>query len=215
MPDAPPLDSPAPAHRITRLDQLDALYGPPLERAVRKETDRLIPPYRRLVEAAPFCVLATVGPKGLDVSPRGDGPGFVAVIDERTLVLPDRKGNNRIDSLRNLVDDPRVSLIFLIPGVGETLRVSGTAAISTDPDLLERHAIDGKRPLSALVVTVERTYFQCAKALVRSRLWDPAAQIDRHDLPSTGEMLAATSEAGFDADGYDRDAAARLRSSLY
>lgn len=207
-------DSPMPDHRVASLDQLLALYGPPHERSLTKQTDRLVAPYRRLVEASPFCLVATVGPGGVDVSPRGDAPGFVTVADERTLILPDRKGNNRIDSLRNLIADPRLSLIFLIPGVGETLRIAGTATISTDPELLERHAVEGKRPATVLIVAIDRVYFQCSKAVVRSRLWDPAMQVDRQSLPSAGAMLAATAD-GFDAESYDREAPARIKQALY
>src|SRR5215469_13243804 len=148
-------------HTITSTEELervysDAPYGP----AVFKETDRISAQYRKLIEAAPFCVIATCGPEGLDCSPRGDPPGFVRVLDENTLVIPDRRGNNRIDSLRNLVRDPRISLLFLIPGVGETMRINGRASISTDPRLTESFVMNGKVPKCVIVVTVERTYFQ-------------------------------------------------------
>src|SRR5215469_868495 len=150
----------------------DAPYGP----AVFKETDRITPQYRKLIEAAPFAVIATSGPEGLDCSPRGDPPGFVRVVDEHTLLVPDRRGNNRIDSLRNLVRDPRISLLFLIPGVGETMRINGRAKISTDPKLTESFTFNGKVPKCVLVVTVERASFQSTKANIRARFWDEASK---------------------------------------
>src|SRR3712207_5175110 len=154
-------------HRITTLAELEAVYGTPVEAALVKEKDRIIPEYRALIAASPFVALATRGPEGLDCSPRGDAPGFVRIADERTLLIPDRRGNNRADSLRNIVRDPQVALLFLIPGVGETLRVNGRAAISTEPALLQSFAVDGKAPRSVIVVTIEAVYFQCQKAIVR------------------------------------------------
>ena len=145
---------------ITDLAALEALYGAPVEASILKEMDRIIPEYRALIEASPFLALATRGPEGLDCSPRGDGPGFVRVADEKTLLLPDRRGNNRIDSLRNIVHDTQVALLFLIPGIGETLRVDGRAAISTAPALLESFSIDGKAPRTVVVVEVETVFLQ-------------------------------------------------------
>ncbi|HWV10533.1 MAG TPA: pyridoxamine 5'-phosphate oxidase family protein [Pseudomonas sp.] len=200
---------------INTLEQLDALYGQPHERSLRKELDHLSAPYQELVRAAPFVVLATAGTDGLDCSPRGDAPGFVQVLDERTLLLPDRPGNNRIDSLRNIVADPRVALLFMIPGVGESLRVNGRASISLDPGLLEACAVQGKLPRSVLRVAVERCYFQCSKAIVRSRLWDPEQQVDRAALPSAGDMIKAVSAADFDAVSYERDLQLRIKNGLY
>ena len=141
-----------------------------------KEIDHINPQYRAFIEAAPFFVLASVGPEGVDCSPRGDAPGFVRVTGERTLMIPDRRGNNRIDSLRNIVRDPRVSLLFLIPGVGETFRIIGRASISTDPALLEGFVFAGKTPRAVIVVDVERVYFQCSKAIIRSKLWEAETQ---------------------------------------
>lgn len=203
-------------HRVTTLADLEALYGAPVPNSLNKVTNHLTPEYRALVEAAPFCVLATVGPNGVDVSPRGDGPGFVHVADDRTLMLPDRRGNNRLDSLKNIVADPRVSALFLIPGVNETLRVAGTAEIRTDPDLLTRFATQGKAPASVLRIAIERAYFQCAKALVRSALWDPASRVDRRTLPSTGALLAgAQALAADEVAAYDEAMPARHRATLY
>lgn len=189
----------------------DAPYGP----AVFKEVDRITPQYRKLIEATPFAVLATCGPEGLDCSPRGDPPGFVRVADEHTLLIPDRRGNNRIDSLRNLVRDPRVSLLFLIPGVGETMRVNGRAVISTDPKLTESFVFNGKAPKCVLVVTVERAYFQCTKAIIRSKLWDPATQVDRKTLPTPGSILAELTDGKMGGPEHDRLAPERIKQTIY
>ncbi len=200
---------------ITDVAALESLYGQPAGPSVAKEVDRLTPGYRALVEASPFFVLATSGPNGLDASPRGDGPGFVRVADERTLLVPDRRGNNRIDSLRNLIHDPRVALLFLIPGVDETLRVNGRAAITADADLCAGFTVDGKAPKTVLVVTIESVFFQCARALLRSRLWDPTSRIDRRSLPSTGALLAEASAGREGGEDYDRSLAERIPKSLY
>jgi PPOX class probable FMN-dependent enzyme len=198
---------------VTSLDQLEALYGEVGHASRAKETDRLTAEYRAFIEGAPFAALATMGPEGLDCSPRGDEPGFVRVADERTLMLPDRRGNNRIDSLRNVLGDPRVALLFLIPGVGETLRVNGRAEISVAPDLLASFETQGKQPRSVLVIAIETVFFQCSRAIVRSKLWDPIER-RRRPVPSAGEMLAALSE-GFDGRAYDEALPARVRQTLY
>ena len=196
-----------------QLEQLysDAPYGP----AVFKETDRITPQYRKLIEAAPFCVVATCGPEGLDCSPRGDPPGFVRVADEHTLIIPDRRGNNRIDSLRNLVRDPRISLLFLIPGVGETMRVNGRAKISADPQLTQNFAMNGKVPKCVLIMTVERAYFQCTKAIIRSRLWDETSKVDRKTLPTPGSILAELTDGKMGGPEHDRAAPARIKETIY
>lgn len=201
--------------RIDSLEQLHALYGEPHERSLRKEIPYLSEPYQALIAAAPFVVLATSGPEGLDCSPRGDAPGFVRVLDERTLALPDRPGNNRIDSLRNIVQDPRVALLFLIPGVGESLRVNGRASISLEPELLEACRAQGKLPRSVLRVTVDSCYFQCSKAIVRSRLWEPEQQVPRSSLPSPGDILKTLMDPQFDVQAYERELQERLRTGLY
>jgi uncharacterized protein len=203
------------AHRITSIDELEAIYGLPSGAAVFKEIDHVNAQYRAFIEAAPFFVLATVGPEGLDCSPRGDAPGFVRVADERTLLIPDRRGNNRIDSLRNIVRDPRVSLLFLVPGVGETFRVIGRASLSTDPALLDTFVFAGKTPRAVIVVTVERVYYQCSKAVIRSKLWDPETQVDRKSLPSNGTILAAITKGEHGGEEYDRAYPARLRETIY
>ena len=181
-------------HRIATVAELEALYGEPSEASTVKEVGCVTPHYRAYIEASPFAVLATAGPEGLDCSPRGDKPGFVRIHDERTLMLPDRRGNNRIDSLRNIVHDPRVALLFLIPGHGNTLRVNGRAHLSADPSLLVSFAVEDKAPRSVMVMAVETIYFQCARALVRSELWNPARHVDPKTLPTTGQILAALSQ---------------------
>ena len=200
---------------ISNIADLEALYGNAGEASLLKETDRIVPVYRAIVEAAPFATLATCGPDGLDCSPRGDGPGFVRVLDEKTLLLPDRRGNNRIDSLRNIVHDPRVALLFLIPGVGETLRVNGRAVISTDPELLNSLTIAENQPRTALVITVDTVFFQRSRALVRAQLWNPDSHVRRDSLPSAGEMLAALSESRVGGSHYDEALAERVRNTLY
>ena len=201
---------------ITTTEQLetfynDAPYGP----ALFKETDRITAQYRKLIEAAPFVVLATSGPDGLDCSPRGDPPGFVRVVDETTLIIPDRRGNNRIDSLRNLVRDPHISLLFLIPGVGETMRINGHAKISIAPKLTESFVVNGKVPKCVLVVTVEKAYFQCTKAIIRSKLWDPASIVDRNTLPTPGSILAEITDGKMGGPDHDKAAPARIKETIY
>jgi uncharacterized protein len=199
---------------ITTLEELDALYGAPVPAAIAKEIDYISDHYKAFIDKAPFVVLATVGPEGLDCTPRGDPPGFVRVRDRKTVLIPDRRGNNRIDSLRNLVRDPRISLLFMIPGIGNTLRINGRAQITTDPELCASFAMRERLPKSVLVVTAERVYFQCPKALVRSRLWSQDAQISRSELPSTGEILQAL-DRSFDAGAYDAAYPKRLEETIY
>ncbi|MGI9405216.1 MAG: pyridoxamine 5'-phosphate oxidase family protein [Hyphomicrobiaceae bacterium] len=203
------------SNRITTLEELEAIYGQPVPSSLVKELDHIVPPYRALIEASPFVALASIGPGVLGCSPRGDPAGFVRIADEKTLHLPDRRGNNRIDTLRNIVTDPRVSLLFLIPGVCETLRINGRATLLTDPDLLASFEMQGKAPRSVISVTVERIYFQCQKALRRSRLWDEETQIDRKSLPSAGDILKFVSNGDFDGAAYDVAYPARLKETIY
>lgn len=201
---------------ITSIAELEALYADPVSPAANiKVLDHISDHYRAFIEASPFLLLATVGPAGVDCSPRGDPPGFVRVADARTLLIPDRRGNNRLDSLRNIVTDPRVHLLFLIPGIGETMRVIGRAVISTDPELCASFTMEGKAPRSILIVTVKEVYPQCQKALVRSKLWDPATQIPRSALPSMGEMLGAITKGTFDGLAYDMAYPERLKQTIY
>jgi PPOX class probable FMN-dependent enzyme len=200
---------------VTDVASLERLYGAPSEASIVKEVDHVHPVYRKLIEASPFAVLATSGRGGLDASPRGDGPGFVTVEDEKTLLLPDRRGNNRTDSLRNIIGDPRVALLFLIPGIAETLRVNGRASISIEPALLRRFAVEGKEPRSVLVIAVETVYFQCSRAVVRADLWNPARHASRSALPTSGAILAALSNAKLGGESYDRALPERVKATLY
>jgi PPOX class probable FMN-dependent enzyme len=209
------MDSIERQHVVADIAELERLYGFPSGAAVEKEVTYIHPHYRKMIEASPFVVLATSGPGGLDTSPRGDPAGFVVVEDEKTLLIPDRRGNNRADSLKNIIVDPRVALLFLIPGVGETLRVNGRALICTAPDLLQRFAMDGRLPRSVIVVQVETVFFQCSRAIWRSKLWDPEKHIDRKSLPSLGTMLGDISSSRIDPATYDNRLYDRLKTSLY
>lgn len=200
---------------ITRIEDLEALYGPAGEASLVKESPRLTPHYRRLLAASPFYALATGGPEGLDCSPRGDLQGGIVIVDDATLHLPDRRGNNRLDSLRNIVRDPRVALLFLIPGSGTTLRVNGHAAVSVAPELLAAYAVDGKPPRSVIVVHIDTVYFQCARAILRADLWNPARHVDPASLPSVGAILAEMSDARVGGIAYDRDWPERAKNSMW
>lgn len=204
------------SHTISTMAELEALYEEqPYPPALLKEIDRVSENYRKLIEAAPFFALATNGPDGLDCSPRGDPKGFVRVIDEKTIAIPDRRGNNRIDSLRNLIHDPRVALLFLIPGVSETLRVMGRATISTDPALCETFLMQGKAPRTVLLIAVEKVFFQCAKAIVRSKLWDPATKVERSTLPTPGSILAEITDGKHGGPAHDAAAPERMKATIY
>ena len=200
---------------IATVELLEAIYGQPNEASTVKVSAKITPPYRALIDKSPFAALATCGPEGLDCSPRGDLPGFVRVHDEKTLMVPDRRGNNRIDSLRNIVRDPRVALLFLIPGSGSTLRVNGRAQVSVDPDLLASFSVDGKAPRTVIIMTVDEIYFQCARAIVRSDLWNPDKRIDPKILPTPGQILAAMSDNRVGGEDYDRAWPERARQSLW
>ncbi|MFJ3372746.1 pyridoxamine 5'-phosphate oxidase family protein [Pseudomonas sp. NPDC086251] len=200
---------------LNSIEALEAIYGQPHDRAVRKQIPFLNEDYQAMVRASPLVIISSVGPDGLDGSPRGDLPGFVRIIDERTLAIPDRPGNNRIDTLRNVVLDSRVSLLFIIPGIGETLRVNGTAQISAEPGLLESFAVNGKPARTVMLVTVEAAFFHCSKAMVRSDLWNPHKHLDRSALPTAGAFHKRLNDGQFDAEAYDRDAPVRVRDSLY
>jgi PPOX class probable FMN-dependent enzyme len=200
---------------ISSVEELEAMYGQPGEGSLIKEVPRVTPHYRAMIEASPFALLATSGPEGLDCSPRGDLPGFVRVHDERTLLMPDRRGNNRADSLKNIIRDPRVALLFLIPGIGNTLRVNGRAHLSTDPELVESFVMEGKAPRCVVVIQVESVYFQCARAIVRSDLWNPEKHRDPDSLPTSGQILAALSEARLGGEDYDRAWCDRARQTLW
>ncbi len=201
---------------IDTIAALEALYTPaPVPASLVKVTDHITAHYRKLIETSPFLALATSGPEGLDCSPRGDRPGFVRIADDRTLMIPDRRGNNRIDSLRNIINDPRVALLFLLPGSGTTFRVNGSATLSADPALLESFTVDGHRPRSVIVVSVEAAYFQCARAIVRSGLWDPARHIVPAELPTPGEILAALSDDTVGGRRYDEEWPTRAAKTMW
>ena len=200
---------------ISSIAELEALYGAPVPRSLVKEIDHISAHYGAFIEKSPFVVLASIGPEGLDCSPRGDPAGFVRVVDSKTVMLPDRRGNNRLDTLKNIVRDPRVSLLFLVPGVGETLRINGHAEISTDPELCASFEMQGKAPRCVVVVTAERVYFQYQKALARSELWSADAQVDRAELPTAGEIMAALSAEAFDAQTYDASYPEHMRKTIY
>ena len=200
---------------IRTLADLEALYDAPVPTSITKEIDHLTELHCAYIEASPFVVVATSGPGGVDCSPRGDPPGFIRVVDERTLLMADRRGNNRLDTLRNLVGDPRIGLLFLVPGVGVTLRVNGTAEISTDQALRESFSMDGKLPTTVIIVTTTSVYTQCPKALIRSHLWDPARHREQSELPSVGEIMEAITAGEFDGKAYDAAYPERVRQTIY
>ena len=203
------------SHVIESIAELEALMGPVGAASIGKEVPYLHPHYQALIKASPFAILATCSADGLDVSPRGDPAGFVEVQDEHTLLLPERRGNNRADSLRNIVGDPRVALLFLIPGVGETLRVNGRATISIEPALLQRFAVDGKAPKCVLVIAVDTAFFQCARAIQRAKLWQAVPADAPRAVPTPGAMLHALTDAAIDGATYDRELPERQRTTLY
>jgi uncharacterized protein len=200
---------------IRTVAELELLYDAVVPGAITKELDHLTPLHQQYVEASPFVLIATSGPEGLDCSPRGDLPGFVRVFDERTLMMPDRRGNNRLDSLRNIVIDGRVGLLFLIPGIGITLRVNGTAELTTDLELRESFSMDDKLPATVIVVHTTAVYTQCPKALIRSHLWDATRHRDPSELPTSGEMMEYITKGEFDGKAYDAGYAERVRQTIY
>lgn len=201
---------------ITTTAELETIYNtPPVLASTAKEIDHLIPAYQKLVELSPFATLATVGPGGLDCSPRGDQPGFVRVLDPKTLAMPDRRGNNRIDSLRNIVADPRVALLFLIPGSGTTFRVNGKAVITTDESLCQSFAVEGKAPRSVIVITVEAAYFQCARAILRANLWDNSHHAPKEAVPTPGDILESLTKGEINGENYTKTWPERAKSTMW
>ncbi|HUK60835.1 MAG TPA: pyridoxamine 5'-phosphate oxidase family protein [Stellaceae bacterium] len=202
-------------HTVATPEELAALYAAPHERVLKKELDHVDALGRAFIAASPFLVLATGGPQGLDCSPKGDRPGFVAVSDDgKTLMIPDRRGNNRIDGLKNLIADPRVGIIFFAPGANETYRVNGRAQISTDPTLKARFSVDGKEPTVVMVVAIEQAFQHCPKALVRSNLWKTAQAGRPKGVPTIGAFAAARNP-GTDGAAYDEEYAKRMPEELY
>ncbi|MBV9557411.1 MAG: pyridoxamine 5'-phosphate oxidase family protein [Pseudolabrys sp.] len=200
---------------VKSVDELKGFYGEPMPTSLAKEIDYINDGYRKMIEAAPFVVIATSGPDGLDCSPKGDAPGFVRIVDDRTVMIPDRPGNNRLDGFKNLMSDPRIALLFLIPGIGETLRINGRAEVSVDMALRESFAVNGKPARGVLIVHVERIFFHCTKAAMRAKLWDPKAQIPRSALPSTGTIIAEVTQGKMGGEQYDKDAPANHQKMLY
>lgn len=210
---APRLSDLADPFAVTNLDQLAALYEPPRELVLKKVTHRLEPKTLAFIAASPFAVLATVGPQGVHATPRGDAPGFIAPLDDRTLALPDRRGNNRLDALRDIIANPAVALLVLVPGIGEALRVNGTARITADPVLRTRFAAQGKEPATVVLITVGEIYMQCAKSILRSKLWGERGRPGA--VPSMGELIAAHSGGMVEPASYDAAAPQRLRETMY
>ena len=200
---------------IETVAELEAIYGEPRGASLLKEVPALTQGYRAFIAAAPFVVMATSGSGGIDCSPKGDAPGFVQVIDDHTIALPDRPGNNRIDNLRNLVEDPRISLLFVIPAVGETLRVVGRAKITADEEMLARFTVGGKLPRTVMVIDIFEVYFQCARAIMRAGLWDSARHIDSTSLPTAGDMLSECSAGAVGGAEYDAAWLGRARNTMW
>jgi len=200
-------------YAVTTPEQLAALYDAPRELVLRKVASRIDTATAAFIARSPFCVLATAGSRGLHATPRGDAPGFCAVLDENTLAMPDRRGNNRIDALRDVIEDPRVALLFLIPGVGETLRVIGAARLTADPALKARFAVQGKPPATVLLVTAEQVFMQCQRAVVRSGIWQDRARPE--GVPSAGTLLAQHTGGLVEAATYDREVGPRVEATLY
>ena len=202
-------------HTITTIEQLEALYGKPSPMALAKESDHLTSAYQTWLEKAAFFAFASGGATGLDCSPRGDAcGGAFKVLDNKTLAIPDRRGNNRLDTLRNIVTNPTVAILFLIPGITEALRINGHAKISTDPALLAQFDMQGKAPTSVIKVNIDAVYYQCARAIMRSKLWDVESQLTSGDVPTAGEMTKSVTP-DFDAEEYDAKLTQRQEGSLY
>ena len=200
---------------VRTVEELEALYDVPVPSSITKEIDHLTALHREYIDASPFVLIATAGPGGLDCSPRGDPAGFVRVADERTLLIPDRRGNNRLDTLRNIVLDQRVGLLFLIPGIGVTMRVNGNAHLTTDSVLRESFVIAGKTPATVIVVEITSVYTQCPKALIRAKLWDPELFRDASELPTSGQINEFMTNGEFDGKAYDDGYPERVRQTIY
>ena len=204
------------AFTVTSLEDLAEIYDAPLETALTKQTDHVTAPGRAFIAASPFLILATASAAGIDCSPKGDAPGFVQLLDDRTILIPDRPGNNRIDGMKNIIDNPSVGIIFMVPGSNSTYRVNGTARISTDPELLGRFEVRGKLPQALIVVSVEEAFSHCPKAFVRAKLWDGDTENLPDGVPTHGDF-AAHRDGGDKAyaEKYDVEYAERMKSRLY
>ncbi len=199
---------------VKTVAQLNALYGEPGEASLIKVTDFLTPEYRAMIAASPFLTIATVGPEGLDCSPRGDAGTVIHIESERILLLPDWRGNNRVDTLSNIVRDPRIALLFLIPGSNTTMRVNGTAVLRIDEGMTGRFEMDGKHPRSVIEITIQEVYSQCARAVLRADLWNADKHRDPKTLPTVGDMLKGI-KAGFDGAAYDREWPGRAAKTMW
>lgn len=203
-------------YAIDSLDRLAQVYDRPAEGVLKKETSEISPAGRAFIERAPFLILATASEDGIDCSPKGDGPGFVQLLDDKTLLIPDRPGNNRVDGMKNIIANPKIGIIFMVPGANETYRVNGSAKISVDPALLDRFLVQGKRPRAVIVVTVEQAFNHCPKAFVRSNLWATGAKGRPEGVPTTGRFAAQREGADESfAAKYDADYAIRMPKQLY
>jgi PPOX class probable FMN-dependent enzyme len=203
---------------ISSTEELESIYGQAVDRSLWKEIDYINDHYRQFIEKSPFLILATVGENGIDCSPRGDPAGFVRVVDENCLQIPDRKGNNRLDSLRNILQNPKVGIIFLIPNAGEAIRIRGTAEIIIDEELCKSFAINDKAASSVLSIKVEKAYYQCQKAIARAKLWDSSSYSDRSELPTAGQMskvFSAAQNIDFDAESYDSNYPEHMKNTIY
>jgi PPOX class probable FMN-dependent enzyme len=204
------------AFDVTSAEDLAAIYKAPMDTVIRKQSDHITPPGRAFIACSPFLILSTGTGAGIDCSPKGDAPGFVQVVDDKTLLIPDRPGNNRIDGMKNLIENPQVGIIFMVPGSDVTFRVNGTAKISTDPALLERCKANGKLPLTVMVVTVQETFPHCPKAFVRAKLWKAGTEGPLDGTPTHGDF-AAHRDGGDEAYArqYDIDTAQKMPGQLY
>jgi PPOX class probable FMN-dependent enzyme len=200
---------------IRTIEELKSLFGTVGEASIAKETALIHPIYQQWIQASPFAVLATVGPQGLDVSPRGDPAPLVRILNQTTILLPERRGNNRLDGLKNILQDPRVALLFFIPGIRETVRVNGKASITVNQAILQSFAVDGAIPKCALEITVEAVFFQCGRAFIRSGLWDLEKHQSAQNVPSAGAILSALTHSKIDGTAYDAELPQRQKSSLY
>jgi PPOX class probable FMN-dependent enzyme len=201
---------------IKTIAELESIYDvAPVLASTAKEIDHLIPAYQKLIELSPFVAIATIGPGGLDCSPRGDPKSIMRVLDAKTLAMPDRRGNNRIDSLRNIVTDPRVALLFFIPGSGTTFRVNGKATVTTDPDLCKSFEMEGKLPRSVILIKIEAAYTQCARAILRAGLWESSRHVPKAEVPTMGSILEDITQGEINAEAYNSGWAERAKNSMW
>ena len=200
-------------YAITTAEQLAEHYAPPRELVLKKVADRIDPRTADFIKASPFCLLATFGARGPHCTPRGDAPGFLDVLDEKTLALPDRRGNNRIDALRDVLDNPAVALLFLVPGAGETLRIAGQARLTADPALRARYTVQDQAPATIMLIEVQEVFMQCQRAILRSKLWGDRRRAE--GAPTGGQLLEAHTKGLVEAESYDRDRAPQVSAILY